>query len=145
MVAQILANLLIAAGLTVPVQVTHDWVPFAKVDGNTIYIDSDSLLGRQTDAGLETWAQVKLDMIKPVPVEGKKKAGAYFINDVRAVCAEDKLVIERSSLYAKDGEVIASGELGKELTNSHKPRTFSYEYLKLMCNNVHNGVPDLNV
>jgi len=143
MVAQFLANVLLAVGLAVPV--AHDWIPFADVDGARISIDGNSLLMKKTDAGPVIWGLVRLDMAQPVPVQGKKKVGKYFINNVRAICAADKLVIEKSTLYAADGESLATGEDVGEMVNKHKPLTFTTEYLKLMCNAGHNTEPAISV
>ena len=102
--------------------------PNLKID-----IDQNSINLIIRNGGFEMLSKLKMSFGSPIVVPGKSKQGAYYINDVAAKCKEDVIMVEKSTVFAADGEVLAAGKDTVVLKNPKNPQSFITVWLQLAC------------
>lgn len=128
-----ISNLLIALGVAATPAPETRWMPYAMTDDTYMEIDMASLHLRHYAGGWEVFSRMKLTPSQEIPVVGKTKKGAYYIQSVTVICKDDKLVINEVTLHAKDGTVLQHTTRPLELRNPNVPDSFITEHIGIMC------------
>lgn len=130
----ILAASLIAIPATaLPQAVPPVWSNVLEQPNFKIDIDPKSIKLIIRQGGFEMLSRLKMDFGRPIQLPGKKP-GAYYVNEVSAKCKDDTLIIEKSTLFTAEGEVVASGVDVAVIKNPKNPQSFITVWLHLACN-----------
>jgi hypothetical protein len=114
------------------------WDPLTTNPTFKIAMDAKSVKIVVVNDGFEIKTRLKMSFGQPIEVNGQKKLGAYYINDISAVCKDDKLKFDKSSVFAADGELLATGKNLGSLANPHSANNFVTVWMALSCNQVKN-------
>jgi len=112
------------------------WEPLTTNPNFKIDMDAKSIKVVVVNQGFEVKTTLKMSFGEPIEVKGKKKLGTYYVNEIAAVCKDDELKFEKSSVYTADGELLGSGVNLGSLKNPHNSKTFISVWMALSCNQV---------
>jgi hypothetical protein len=141
-----LTHVLLALGIiTTPIQDVTEFVRIGASPAFEIEVDMKSLFIRQHNGGYEVSSTLRLKLFQERVVEGAKKKGSYFIDSVTAICRDDKLVLNSATLYAEDGEALATSTQLGAIKNPRIPGNFITDYLDVVCNDAKKFKPALMI
>lgn len=112
------------------------WEPLTTNPSFKIDMDAKSVKVVVVNEGFEVKTRLKMSFGQPINVAGKKKLGAYYVNEIAAVCKDDELKFEKSSVYTADGELLGTGVNLGSLKNPHNTNTFITVWMALSCDQV---------
>lgn len=112
------------------------WDPLTTNPTFKIAMDAKSIKVVVVNNGFEIKTTLKMSFGQPIEVKGKKKLGAYYVNEIAAVCKDDKLKFEKSSVYTADGELLATKKNLGSLSNPHTGNNFITVWMALSCKQV---------
>lgn len=112
------------------------WEPLTTNPNFKIDMDAKSIKLVVVNQGYEVKTTLKMSFGQPIIVKDKKKVGAYYINEISAVCNSDTLKFEKSSIYSAEGELLGVGTDLGSLNNPHNSNSFITVWMKLSCDQV---------
>jgi len=113
--------------------ITPAWSNVVDQPNFKIDIDTKSVKLIVRHNGFELLSRLKMDFGTPFAISGKTKLGAYYVNEVAAKCNDDTFNIEKSTVYASDGEVLATGTNIASIKNPKNTGSFVTVWLHLAC------------
>lgn len=131
-------RVILAAALLTPVALSAapspNWSNIVHEPGFIVDIDESSVKAIIRNNGFEMLTRLKMNFEKPFIIPGKKKLGAYYVNEIAAKCKGDTFDVEKSTVYSSDGEVLTVGNNVASIKNPKNPKSFITIWLQLTCN-----------
>lgn len=132
-----LRRVIFATALLMPVALSAapspSWSTIVNEPGFVVDIDEHSVKAIVRQNGFEMLTRLKMNFGKPFVIPGKTKLGAYYVNEISAKCKGDTFDIEKSTVYASDGEVLSTGTNVASIKNPKNPKSFITVWLQLTC------------
>jgi len=136
------SNILLALGVAAAAPAT-EYVPIGDTLEFHVDIDMKSMSVEPKIGGWLIRSTIKRTLFKELAVEGKKKKGAYYVDKTSTACAQDTFKVEESTLYSKDGEVLADGTDLLFVENPHIPGNFFTDFIDIVCGVTKNVKPPM--
>jgi len=131
---EFLINVLLALGLASSPPPTSSFQAIGSSDKFEIEIDTSSISPKLMPGGWEVKSTIRLRAIVEFDVQGKRKKGSYYIDEVTAVCKDEVLIVNSAMLYSKDGEILAAGKNVASFDGKTSAGNFIGTFLNTMCN-----------
>lgn len=135
------ASLMALPGIGVTQPVQPKWSNIVNQANFRVDVDERTIKLVVRNNGFEFLTKLRMDFGKPFVVPGKSKAGAYYINEVSSQCKTDTFTIEKSMVYAADGELLASGKDVAVIKNPKVPKGFITIWMQVACGQYKNKRP----
>lgn len=125
-------NVMIALGISTAPSPAQ-FLPLGRSETALYEIDTTSI--RYTPGKLAYSVKTRLRVTPniPVVVVGKKKLGSYYLDDITMRCEKDDVVINEMTLFAADGEALASDKSQVVLANPKLEGHLITELLSRSC------------
>jgi hypothetical protein len=98
-----------------------------------IEVNLDSLAAELQPEGVAIRSQFRINLFHEIDVDGKTKKGWYYVNDMTTLCRSGEMYIDKSTVYAKDGEALVTGASLGKVPSSKNPKSFVNLWAKEMC------------
>ena len=129
-------NVMVALGLSVGPPPSA-YIPLGRSETAIFEIDANSIRYAPGKLALSVKSRMRVTMLLPINVTGKKKLGAYYIDELTMRCEKDELIIDEMTLFSADGEALATS---KEPTVLPNPRVKDHVVTELLARSC--PVPD---
>ena len=131
----------LAIGLMTPAFAAPQWKEFGKSPIMVTEVDMSSLNRRTHNGGLEVWARFRLKLNKEAAVKDSTKKGSYFLSEITVICKDDVVMLTRSTLYTKEGEVINTLQPLGPIQNPHNEDSFVSTFMAFVCKTTQTSKP----
>lgn len=109
------------------------WSNVVEMPNFKVDIDPTSIKMVVRHNGFEMLSTMRMSFGTPIAVPGQTKVGAYYINEIAAKCKDDAIAFEKSTVYAADGEALATGTDVALVKNPRNSKSFITVWLHMAC------------